>query len=77
MVESAEADVIGPTVAAKNPVRSLDEEVALPIDLVQQFIFAFRRRRPPATAGLTEAERARVAALLADPGDGADRGGGR
>ncbi|WP_374444195.1 cytochrome c-type biogenesis protein [Stella sp.] len=33
-------------------------------------VLALRRRRRPAAAGLSEAERARVAALLADAGDG-------
>ena len=58
MVQAAEADIVGPAVTAEDPVRTLDEEVLVRIDRVEQRIIAFfffqqrgQFRRPFAGAG--------------------------
>ena len=43
MIQSAVADIIGPTVATDDPLGALDEEIFLIVDLLEDRVAAFFR----------------------------------
>jgi hypothetical protein len=45
MIEAAKANIIGPAVAAKNPLRALGEVVLVLIQAIKQVIVALFRRQ--------------------------------
>ena len=41
MVKTAEADIIGPAVAAKDPLRPFDQKVFVLVNVIEQRVIAF------------------------------------